>query len=124
MEAHRSNRPAKAALADLLRERGQANEVGNVRFERFYKAVEELKAGYGAKHLRRMVDGGRPLQPDAIEAMARVLDVEPEYFLEYRVWQIGKVLERHPDAEELLYDIAMDVAEDRDGARPKAGKGE
>jgi hypothetical protein len=64
-------------------------------------------SGYGYDTLRKMVRGQLTLQPEAIKAMATVLGVPPEYFLEYRSWQIQDGLRRHPQATDDIYDVLM-----------------
>lgn len=42
-----------------------------------------------------------------MEACAAALDVPATYFREYRVWQIGQLMETDPELVDRLYEIAM-----------------
>jgi transcriptional regulator with XRE-family HTH domain len=63
-------------------------------------AKTELSAGY----LNHLVHGNRPLPSNqAIEALARGLDVEPDHFREYRLRKITAQLESMPELVDRLY---------------------
>jgi len=63
-------------------------------------AKTDLSAGY----LNHLVHGNRPVPSnDVIERLAVALDVEPEYFREYRLRVITDKLERMPDMVDRLY---------------------
>ncbi len=63
-------------------------------------AKTDLSAGY----LNHLVHGNRPVPSnDVVEVLARALDVEPEYFREYRVRVITEKLETMPDLVDRLY---------------------
>jgi transcriptional regulator with XRE-family HTH domain len=63
-------------------------------------AKTELSAGY----LNHLVHGNRPVPSnDVIERLADALDVEPEYFREYRLRVITDRLEAMPDTVDRLY---------------------
>jgi transcriptional regulator with XRE-family HTH domain len=63
-------------------------------------AKTDLSAGY----LNHLVHGNRPVPSnDVIERLAGALDVEPEYFREYRLRVITDKLERMPDMVDRLY---------------------
>lgn len=102
MEEH-SREPAKKALGDALRERGWVDDVGNADFATFYRACNEQNPGWSVKHLARMINGGRTLQPKAIELMAELLEIEPNYFREYRLFQLGEDFKEFPELEEQYY---------------------
>jgi hypothetical protein len=114
--------PAKAALADLLRARGEVNAVGNVVLEGAYRAVEELDRGYTAKHTRRMIDSGRNLKPKALEQLAQVLEVEPEYFREYRIHQLEEWMETWPEVVDTVYDMAKGKVAQLEAKKARRGK--
>ena len=112
-----SNDSVKSSLVELLKLRGDADRLGKVSLERFYQEVENSGAGYGAKHLRKMIDGVRPLKPAAVEAMAAVLDVQPDHFIEYRVWT-QRIIEDNPELVDRIYDLLVAQA----GAEQDLGK--
>ena len=63
----------------------------------------------------RYMNGERGLVGDlrtmsTIRAFARALDVEPEYFLEYRLCQIAQALRETPEISEQIYDLVMRAA--------------
>lgn len=113
-----SNDSAKSSLFELLRLRGDADGLGKMSLERLYQEVEKSGAGYGAKHLRKMIDGVRPLKPAAIEAIAATLDVPPDHFIEYRVWRIQRIIEDNPELVDRIYDLLVAQA----GAEQDLGK--
>ncbi|HEY4413088.1 MAG TPA: helix-turn-helix transcriptional regulator [Gaiellaceae bacterium] len=63
-------------------------------------AKTELSAGY----LNHLVHGNRPVPSnDVVETLAQALDVDPEYFREYRLRVITEKLEKMPDLVDRLY---------------------
>jgi hypothetical protein len=50
-----------------------------------------------------MISGAIRLQPRAMELIAQALDVPPETFLEYQVFQITEALEAHPEICPYVY---------------------
>ena len=58
---------------------------------------------YDYSTLRKMITGAIRLQPRAMELMAEALDVPPETFLEYQVFQITECLEAHPEICPYVY---------------------
>ena len=90
------------ALADLLR-REQGDPLGRIRLSDFFKRVE----GWEYETLRKQVVSERKLQPEAIEAMAQALAVQPEYFIEYRRHQIERAITVHPELVDLVYDLLV-----------------
>ena len=97
-----TNQPFPEALGDLLRAQ-QADPIGIISLRALFVQIE----GYSYDALRKMVRGELTLQPAAIEAMAAVLGVPPEYFLEYRAWQLQEGLRRHPELSDKVYDMLM-----------------
>jgi transcriptional regulator with XRE-family HTH domain len=85
--------------------------------EQFGLAVERLmnesgttyrglagKTGLSAGYLNHLVHGNRPVPSnDVIKRLADALDVEPEYFREYRLRVITDQLEAMPDLVDRLY---------------------
>jgi transcriptional regulator with XRE-family HTH domain len=62
------------------------------------------RAGVSAGYVNHIVHGNRPLPAnDLIEAIAKALDVEPDYFLEYRLRRIAERLEAMPELADRLY---------------------
>ncbi len=99
-------KPFAEALGDLLRERPEGGPLSRISLRAFFSRVD----GWQYENLRKMVMGERTLRPEAIEAMSAVLDVTPEYFLEYREWRIRQALRTHPELVELTYDLVMTEA--------------
>lgn len=97
------------ALADLLRqERGYTD--GRVNLRQFFGRVD----GWEYETLRKQLSGERTLKPDAIKVMADVLGVPPEYFLEYRRYQIEQAIADHPELVDLFYDLMVGRAKSLD----------
>jgi transcriptional regulator with XRE-family HTH domain len=85
--------------------------------EQFGPAVERLmnetgvtyralaaKTGLSAGYLNHLVHGNRPVPSnDVVEVLAKALDVEAEYFREYRVRVITEKLESMPELVDRLY---------------------
>ena len=62
------------------------------------------KTGLSAGYLNHLVHGNRPVPSnDVVETLADSLDVEPEYFREYRLRRITKRLEATPELIDRLY---------------------
>ena len=87
-----STEPFGTTLERLMQEKGVT-----------YRALADqttLSAGY----LNHLVHGNRPLPSNqAIEALARGLDVEPDHFREYRLRLITQKLEQMPELIDRLY---------------------
>ena len=63
-------------------------------------AKTDLSAGY----LNHLVHGNRPVPSnDVVETLANALDVDPEYFREYRLRVITEKLEAMPELVDRLY---------------------
>lgn len=68
-----------------------------------YRALA-AKTGLSAGYLNHLVHGNRPVPSnDVIETLAGALDVDPEFFREYRVRVITEKLERMPELVDRLY---------------------
>lgn len=64
----------------------------------------QLSAGY----LNHLTKGTRPVPADPVIAViARALCVDPDYFLEYRLRQVARVLARSPELTDRLFDILL-----------------
>src|SRR3954452_11475097 len=62
------------------------------------------KTGLSAGYLNHLVHGNRPVPSnDVVETLAEALDVDPEYFREYRLRVITEKLEAMPDLVDRLY---------------------
>lgn len=77
-----TTKPFRLALRDLVIEHGFATRTGNANWSAFAAQLRELHY----ETLRRVVAGDRAPSTRLMEACARVLDIPPEYFLEYRVY--------------------------------------
>lgn len=101
MLEERTMKPLSTALAELMKQREMS------------QADLWATAGLSAPTVSLYLDGKRGLRGDprtlaTIEAMARALDVEPEYFLEYRLGRLIQVAKDHPDLIDTFYDAIMD----------------
>ena len=62
------------------------------------------KTGLSAGYLNHLVHGNRPVPSDkVVRQLAKALGVEPEHFIEYRVREITRRLEKMPDLVDRLY---------------------
>ena len=68
-----------------------------------YRALAS-KTSLSAGYLNHLVHGNRPVPSnDVVETLAKALDVEPEYFREYRLRVITQKLEAMPEMIDRLY---------------------
>jgi len=68
-----------------------------------YRALA-AKTGLSAGYLNHLVHGNRPVPSnEVVEQLAGALDVEPDYFREYRVRVITERLEAMPEMIDRLY---------------------
>ena len=68
-----------------------------------YRSLAE-KTRLSAGYLNHLVHGNRPVPSnDVVETLAKALDVDPEFFREYRVRVITEKLETMPDLVDRLY---------------------
>ncbi len=87
----------------------------------------KLSAGY----LNHLTKGTRPVPADpVISVIAESLCVAPDFFLEYRLRQVSRVLERAPALTDKLYGVLLrdlpvpeDIAEALRSSRPDEGCG-
>jgi transcriptional regulator with XRE-family HTH domain len=64
----------------------------------------QLSAGY----LNHLTKGTRPVPSDPVIAViARALCVEPDFFLEYRLRQVARVLARAPELTDRLFGVLL-----------------
>ena len=87
-----SEEPFGAAVERLMNDQGITY--------RALAAKTELSAGY----LNHLVHGNRPVPSnEVVETLADALDVEPEFFREYRLRVITEKLEAMPELVDRLY---------------------
>src|SRR5438045_7187030 len=87
-----SSEPFGDAIERLMNETGVTY--------RALAAKTDLSAGY----LNHLVHGNRPVPSnEVVQTLAKALDVEPEYFREYRLRVITEKLEAMPDLVDRLY---------------------
>jgi transcriptional regulator with XRE-family HTH domain len=68
-----------------------------------YRALA-AKTGLSAGYLNHLVHGNRPVPSnDVVETLSKALDVDAEFFREYRVRVITDKLETMPDLVDRLY---------------------
>jgi len=93
--ARRTQRPFAEALPELLRER-----------EMSIRQLARL-TGVGNAHLSRLLRGvGYRTKPskELARRVAQALDLEPDFFLEYREAVVVEAVRRQPQLREELYD--------------------
>ena len=68
-----------------------------------YRALA-AKTGLSAGYLNHLVHGNRPVPSnDVVETLSKALDIDAEFFREYRVRVITDKLEAMPDLVDRLY---------------------
>ena len=72
-------------------------------------------AGISSGALSRYMNGSRGIAIDwrgarTVRKLARVFDVDPEYFLEYRVWRLTQLARLDADAATAAYRAAMELS--------------
>ena len=100
-----SEKPFAETLTELLQQQA-GDQRAKVSLRDFCGRVE----GWKYENLRKQIVADRKIQPEAIEAMATVLGIAPEYFLEYRQRQIEQAITEHPELVDHLYDLAVSRA--------------
>ena len=75
--------PFGVRLRDLLQERGITTGMGNANF----KAFAELLPTIHYETLRKQVSGERPVGIDTMRESAEALNVPPETFAEFALWE-------------------------------------
>lgn len=98
--------PFAEALDGLLRREQKPGPFKGVNRRAFFRQVPN----WSYEHLRRMTMGERPLTTEAIEAIAAVLNIKPEYFLDYRALQVQEVIKRYPYLADKVYEQLMAFA--------------
>lgn len=95
-------KPFPEALGDLLRER-HGDLMGRFSLKAFLEQIE----GWGYEGMRQMVCGERTLKPEFIEQVAKALQIDPSFFIEYRMHQICEAVKAHPVLVGLFYEQVM-----------------
>jgi transcriptional regulator with XRE-family HTH domain len=68
-----------------------------------YRALA-ARTGLSAGYLNHLVHGNRPVpSSEVVQTLAHALDVEPEYFREYRLRVVTEKLEAMPEMVDRLY---------------------
>ena len=94
----------------MARRRRYASETFGPAVERLmnetgvtYRALA-AKTGLSAGYLNHLVHGNRPVPSnEVVKTLAHALDVEPEYFREYRLRVVTEKLEAMPEMVDRLY---------------------
>jgi transcriptional regulator with XRE-family HTH domain len=96
----RTNQAFRDAVADLLDEREWS--------QRDLSAV----VGVDPAHVSRLLKRGSRLRatPQLIARVARALEVEPEFFVEYREWCVLEAVRGNPSLRERLYGMLQTAA--------------
>jgi plasmid maintenance system antidote protein VapI len=60
-------------------------------------------------HISRLLKRGSGLRatPELLARVARALDVDPEFFAEYREWCVLEAVRRNPSLRERLYSLVV-----------------
>lgn len=99
----RSLKPIAATVAALLAQRHMS------------QADLWRAAGLDRATVSRYISGDRADVTDTraartIEKIAAALEVEPDYFLEYRRWRVQSLALAHPDFVDDFYNLIMEMA--------------
>jgi hypothetical protein len=81
--AETTNQRFGSALSELLLERDYSTQTGKPNWTAFARELQ----GAHYETLRRAVSGEREPSPRLLEGCARVVAIDPAYFLEYRLYQ-------------------------------------
>ncbi|HEX7254954.1 MAG TPA: hypothetical protein VF236_03425 [Gaiellaceae bacterium] len=92
-------RPFGAKLRDLLIENGITTRMGNPDWAGFCQLLRDVHY----ETLRKAVVGERHPAPKLIEAVTDALDLPPETFAEYRLWEARRQL----DPQEVGFEQAV-----------------
>jgi len=104
-----SHEPVTVALRRLLDENGATLRAVAA------KTRESDRAGKGINHtyISAVLSGREKPSPRSLELIARVLNVEPEFFAEYRMWKLRAELDPH----QVGFDAAMQRFSELSGER-------
>ena len=97
-------KPMSIALRELMAERGMT--------------VSDLwiAAGLGGPSgVYRYLSGDRgrgvnSQSAEAIRKISRALNVEPDYWMEYRAYRVREIAKKHPDLASSVYDLLVNMA--------------
>ena len=81
-----TTKPFAEALAELLRERHFTTQTGNISWHAFARELN----GLSDEALRKVLAGQRSVTQHVIEEVARVLELEPGYFVEWRALEAAR----------------------------------
>lgn len=62
---------------------------------------------YSNEYMRQMIRGDKTPSKEGIEAFARAMGKKPEWFLAYRVLQVGEAFKTFPDLDKRFYKAIM-----------------
>jgi hypothetical protein len=98
-------RPFGAVLRDLLLYRGVTTRMGNPDWAGFAQQL----SGIHYETLRKAVVGERQPAPKLVEAVSDALGVEPDAFVEYRLWDARRRLDpQEVGLEQAMKNLDMD----------------
>ncbi len=101
-----TQKPFTEAFGEIMREQ-YGDRMGNFDLRPVLVQVKE----YSYEALRLMLKGQRSLQVGAIEGIARVIGVSPDYFVEYRRMWSGAMAEKYPELTDEIYEVARRFVE-------------
>lgn len=106
---NRTQEPFKDAVGRLMAGRYRSNRIfGNPTLA---ELVRELGGEWQYENVRKIMSTDRGLPPKLMEDVARIFQIEPSYFLEYRQHIICRLVTKgSPETTDQLYDLAVAVA--------------
>lgn len=112
-------KPFAEALGEIMRER-YGDKLGNFDLRPVLSQVDN----YSYEALRLMLKGERSLKMEAIEGIAKVLDISPHYFVEYRLMWTTAMAQKHPKLAEAIYEVSLRFFELEESAKSTRGASE
>ena len=103
MSRDRTMEPLRTALRQLLDEQEMTDTELMARADLSPATVSLYLSG----------KRGRRMNSQAIETVRRLaaaLGVEPDYFLEYRIWRVQEIMRRCPELVDDVYDFLVNAA--------------
>ena len=111
-QSKHSEKPFVEALAEILRER-HGDSMGNFNLRPILSQAES----YSYEALRLMLRGERSLTTRAIEEIAKVADVPPDYFIEYRCMWSAAMAQKYPKLADAVYELTLQFVGEGDESR-------
>src|SRR5690606_39761876 len=103
--AMKSNQSFPTTVSHLL-------EMRDMKISELGRRAIQLGWQQSPKHLYRVVRGEVTVTPAHMELLARALDVQPEVFAEFRLWQVRRLF----DPEQVGFKAAIEALKSWEGA--------